>query len=70
MNRVRGRLKSVIEHLEAKGVLTASDTKAIFHALEQLQVNSTPPAPKTEKPLSGPYWEARHKALHDPKFHP
>jgi argininosuccinate lyase len=70
MDEVAGGLKTVVEHLEAKGVLTASDTKAIVNALEHLKVDSSPQAPRVQKALSGPYWEARNRALHDRKFHP
>jgi hypothetical protein len=70
MNEVAGELKKVVDHLEAKGVLTHSDTKAIVHALENLQEDSSPKKPKPQKALSGSYWEGRHRALHDRKFHP
>jgi hypothetical protein len=64
---VARELKDVVEHLAAQGVLTASDTQVIFQALEQVQCDAPSPAPQT---LSGPYYEARHKALHDRKVHP
>ena len=70
MKDIKGGLKNVVAHLEAKGVLTPSDTKAIVCALENLQVESSLAAPRAQKALSGPYWEARHQALHNPKFHP
>jgi hypothetical protein len=70
MSKVTAGLKNVVEHLEAKSVLTASDTKAIVHALRHLQGDSSPEAPQAQKALSGPYWEGRRKALHDRKFHP
>lgn len=64
-------LKDVVEHLAEQGVLTASDTQVIFQALEQAQEHgqgdAATQAPQT---LSGPYYEARHKALHDRKVHP
>jgi hypothetical protein len=62
MNPVTHELKELIERLADQGVLSATDTRAIYHALEQVQHDSSPAAPQT---LSGPYWEARHKALHD-----
>jgi hypothetical protein len=69
LNKATGELKTVVKHLKANGVLTPSDTKAIVHALELLQVDSSP---QTQKSLSesDPYWEARNKALHDRKYHP
>jgi hypothetical protein len=71
MNKVTGKLKHVMDHLEAKGVLSPSDTKAIVHALEQLPTaESAPVAPHAQKALSGRYWEGRSRALHDRKFHP
>ena len=70
MKDITGGLENVVAHLEAKGVLTPSDTKAIVHALEHLQVDSSLAAPQAEKALSGPYWEGRHQALHNRKFHP
>ena len=60
-------LKDVVEHLAEQGVLTASDTQVIFQALEHVQHDAPSPAPQT---LSGPYYEARHRALHDRKVHP
>ena len=65
-----GGLENVVAHLEATGVLTASDTTAIVHALEKLQADSSLAAPQAQKALSGPYWEGRHQALHNRKFHP
>lgn len=70
MNKVAGELKNVVEHLEAKGVLTPSDTKAIVHALKHLQGDPSAQPPKAQKALSGSYWEGRNRALHDRKFHP
>jgi hypothetical protein len=70
MDQVAGGLKSVVEQLEAKGALTASDTKAIVDALEHLKVDPSPQPPPVQKALSGPYWEGRSRALHDRKFHP
>jgi hypothetical protein len=70
MKGITDGLENVVAHLEAKGVLTASDTKAIVHALENLQADSSPTTPQAQKALSGPYWEARHQALHNRKFHP
>lgn len=70
MDEVAGGLKSSVEHLEARGVLTPSDTKAIVHALVHLKVDPSPEAPRVQKALGGAYWEGRNRALHDRKFHP
>jgi hypothetical protein len=70
MNEVTRELKEVVEHLADQGVLTPSDTKAIFHVLEHVQDVPSPQAPQAPQALSGPYWDARHKALHDRKVHP
>ena len=64
---VTRELKSVIEHLAQQGVLTSSDTEVIFQTLEHVQRDA--PAPDAQT-LSGPYYEARHRALHDRKVHP
>ncbi len=61
------KLKDVVDHLAAQGVLTVSDTQVIFQALEHVHAEVPSPAPQT---LSGPYYEARHRALHDRKVHP
>jgi hypothetical protein len=66
MKDISGGLENVVAHLEAKGVLTASDTTAIVHALENLKADAPPAAPQAQKD----YWEARHQALHNRKFHP
>ena len=68
--QVTGELQHVVDHLQAKGVLTPADSKAIVHALEHLPIQSAPAAPHAQKALSGPYWEGRNRALHDRKFHP
>jgi ActR/RegA family two-component response regulator len=70
MKHITGGLGNVVAHLEAKGILTPSDTTAIVNALENLQADSSAAAPQAQKALSGPYWEARHQALHNRKFHP
>ena len=71
MTKVTGKLKNVMHHLEAKGVLSPSDTRAIVHALEQAPAaEPAPVAPQAQKALSGPYWEGRNRALNDRKFHP
>jgi hypothetical protein len=70
MKHITGELETVAAHLEAKGVLTPSDTTAIVHALDNLRVDSSQAAPHAQKALSGRYWEARHQALHNRKFHP
>jgi hypothetical protein len=70
MKDIAGGLENVVAHLEAKGVLTASDTTAIVHALEELRAESSRTAPLAQKALSGPYWRGRHQALHNRKFHP
>jgi len=67
MNDVKRDLKDVVEHLAKQGVLTPSDSKVIFQALEQVHADASSQAPQT---LSGPYYEARHRALHDRKVHP
>jgi hypothetical protein len=59
----------VVDHLAEQGVLTTSDTQVIFQALEHANSNSDAPAPAPQT-LSGPYFEARHRALHDRKVHP
>jgi hypothetical protein len=59
-------LKDVVEHLAQQGVLTPSDTQVIFQTLANHR--QTPTAPG--QTLSGPYFEARHRALHDRKVHP
>jgi hypothetical protein len=45
MKDISGGLENVVAHLEAKGVLTASDTTAIVHALENLKADAPPAAP-------------------------
>jgi hypothetical protein len=67
MNQVTRELKAALEHLAERGVLTASDAAAICHALEHVQAGSSTQAPQM---LSGPYYEARSKALYDRKVHP
>jgi hypothetical protein len=66
MKDTTGGLGNVVAHLEAKGILTPSDTTAIVHALENLKADSVAAAPQAQKD----YWEARHQALHNRKFHP
>jgi hypothetical protein len=61
MNPVTRELHDVIERLAEQGVLSATDTRVIYRVLEQVP-DSPPSAPQT---LSGPYWEARHRALHE-----
>jgi hypothetical protein len=70
MDNRTGGLEDVVEHLEAKGVLTPSDTKAIVNALQHLRADALAHEPPVEKALSGTYWEGRNRALHDRKFHP
>jgi hypothetical protein len=65
--KVTHELKAALEHLAERGVLTPSDATAICHALEHVQGRSSTQAPQT---LSGPYYEARSKALYDRKVHP
>jgi hypothetical protein len=65
--KVTHELKAALEHLAERGVLTPSDAAAICHALERVQGSSSTQAPQT---LSGPYYEARSKALYDRKVHP
>jgi hypothetical protein len=50
-------LEKLLEQLHAEGTVTVADLKVIVHAMGQSQDASVSPA------LSGPYWEARHRAL-------
>src|ERR1039457_3993824 len=65
--KVTHELKAALEHLADRGALTPSDAAAIWHALEHVQGNSSPQPAQT---LSGPFYEARSKALNDAKVHP
>jgi hypothetical protein len=73
MNEVTRGLRDVVAHLAQQGVLTASDTQVIFQVLDDSRSEASaqaPQTPQTPQTLSGPYYEARHKALHDRKVHP
>ncbi len=70
MNEVTRGLRDVVAHLAQQGVLTPSDTQVIFQVLDDSRNDTSARAPQTPQTLSGPYYEARHKALHDRKVHP
>jgi hypothetical protein len=64
MNAVTRELDEVVEHLKIEGKVSPEDMQVIIHALEQVQLGSA------STTLSGPYWEARHKAVEDCRSHP
>jgi hypothetical protein len=51
-------LEDIVDRLTVDGKVTGADLTMIIRAIEQLQACSQMRA------LSGPYWEARYKALH------
>jgi hypothetical protein len=52
-------LEDIVDRLKPDGTVTAADIKAIVHAVEKADWASSSSA------LSGPYWEARQRALLD-----